>query len=74
LKARKRFFKVFFTVRKVLTCGAATPRDEKPLERFQCASSVPLCREHPRDAARKNLGENCAARPCQMAGRAESPA
>jgi hypothetical protein len=49
LKARKHFFKVFFTVRKVLTCGAATPRDETPLAQFQCASSVPLCREHPRD-------------------------
>jgi hypothetical protein len=49
LKARKHFFKVFFTVRKVLSCGAATQRDETPLARFQRASSVPLCREHPRD-------------------------
>jgi hypothetical protein len=37
LKARKHFFKVFFTVRKVLTCGAATQRDETPLARFQRA-------------------------------------
>jgi hypothetical protein len=36
LKARKHFFKVFQDVRKVLTCGAATPRDETPLARFQC--------------------------------------
>jgi hypothetical protein len=56
LKARKHFFKVFFTVRKVLTCGAATQRDETLLARFQCAATVPACREHPRDAARKNLG------------------
>jgi hypothetical protein len=55
LKARNHFFKVFFTVRKVLTCGAATQRDEKQLAQFQRASSVPLCREHPRDAARKTL-------------------
>jgi len=56
LKARKHFFKVFFTVRKVLTCRAATPRDETPLARFQRAATVPACREHPRDAARTNLG------------------
>jgi hypothetical protein len=37
LKARKHFFKVFSTVRKVLTCGAATQRDETPLARFQRA-------------------------------------
>jgi hypothetical protein len=37
LKARKHFFKVFSAVRKVLSCGAATPRDETPLARFQCA-------------------------------------
>jgi hypothetical protein len=36
LKARKHFFKVFSAARKVLSCGAATPRDETPLARFQC--------------------------------------
>jgi hypothetical protein len=49
LKARKHFFKVFSAVRKVLTCGAATQRDETPLAQFQCAATVPACREHPRD-------------------------
>jgi len=62
LKARKHFFKVFSAARKVLSCGAATQRDEKPLARFQRAATVPACWEHPRDAARTNLGENCAAR------------
>jgi hypothetical protein len=41
LKARKRFFKVFSTVRKVLSCGAATQRDETPLARFHADSNPP---------------------------------
>jgi hypothetical protein len=73
LKARKHFFKVFSDRAESAELRHATPRDETPLARFQCAATVPACREHPRDAARKNLGENCVARPCLMAGRAESP-
>jgi len=41
LKARKHFFKVFSTVRKVLSCGAATQRDEKPLARFHADNNPP---------------------------------
>jgi hypothetical protein len=41
LKARKRFFKVFSTARKVLSCGAATPRNETPLARFHADSNPP---------------------------------
>ena len=43
-------------MRKVLSCGAATRRDEAPLARFQCAAMVRACREHPSAGARNHLG------------------